>query len=56
VRYGSKPTTSSWDYRPYLNGNNETVTISNPTSGTWHIGIRAYTAYSGVKLEAYYQP
>lgn len=56
VRYGSKPTTSSWDYRPYLNGNNETVTISNPTSGTWHIGIRAYTAYSGLKLEAYYQP
>ncbi|MCB1048991.1 MAG: M4 family metallopeptidase [Acidobacteria bacterium] len=56
VRYGAKPTTSSYDYRPYLNGNNETVTIANPTAGTWHIGIRGYSAYSGLRLDAYYEP
>jgi len=50
VRYGSQPTTSSWDYRPYLNGNNETVDVNNAQTGTWHIGIRAYRTYSGVTL------
>ncbi len=54
VRRGAKPTTSSWDYRPYLAGNNETVTINNPQGGTWYIMLRARTAYSGVTLNAYY--
>lgn len=50
VRAGSQPTTRNYDCRPYRNGNNETCTFDNPTPGTWHIGIRAYTAYSGVTL------
>lgn len=50
VRAGSQPTTSSYDCRPYLNGNNETCTFNNPQSGTWHIGIRGYRAASGVTL------
>jgi vibriolysin len=54
VRYGARPTTSSWDYRPYLNGNNETVNISNAQTGTWHISIRGYSAYSGVSLQVTY--
>jgi serine protease len=52
VKFGSQPSTSSYDHRPYLNGNNETVNVSNPTAGTWHIGIRAYSTYSGVTLDA----
>jgi PKD repeat protein len=52
VRFGAAPTTSSWDYRPYRWGNNETVSVSNPSAGTWHIGLRAYSTYSGVSLEA----
>jgi vibriolysin len=51
VRYGSQPTTSSYDCRPYLSGNNEECTFSNPTGGTWHIGIRGFTAASGVSLD-----
>ncbi len=31
-----------------------TVTVNNPTAGTWYIGIRAYAAYSGLTLDAYY--
>lgn len=52
VRYGANPTTSSYDCRPYRNGNNETCTINNPQAGTWYIRIRGYTAYSGLRLRA----
>ncbi len=56
VRYESAPSTSSYDCRPYRNGNNETCTFSNPTAGTWHIGIRAYRTFSGVDLQADWSP
>ena len=56
VRYGARPTTSSYDCRPYRNGNNESCDFSNPAAGTWHISIRGYTSYSGVTLDAYYSP
>ncbi len=54
VRFGAQPTTSTWDYRPYLSGNNETVTVNNPQGGTWYIMLRGRTAYSGVTLNADY--
>ena len=54
VRYGSQPTTSSYNCRPYLNGNNEVCTFNNPQAGTWHIGIRAYSAFSGVTFSYQY--
>jgi len=54
VRRGSKPTTSTWDYRPYLSGNTESVSISNPPSGTWYVMLKARAAYSMVTLEAEY--
>jgi serine protease len=54
VKRGSKPTLSSYDYRPYLNGNNETVTVNNPASGDWYISMHGYSSYSGVSLKATY--
>ncbi|UCD51452.1 MAG: pre-peptidase C-terminal domain-containing protein [Phycisphaerales bacterium] len=54
VRYGAKPSVSSWDYRPHLPGNKEVVTISKPQSGTWYIMLRARQPYSGVTLLADY--
>ena len=52
VRQGSSnPTTSAYDCRPYKNGNAETCTFTNPTAGTWKIGIRAYSTYSNVTLD-----
>jgi len=51
VRYGSAPTTSSYNCRPYKVGNNENCTINNPTAGTWYISIRAYSSFSGVNME-----
>lgn len=52
VRAGSYPTLSAYNCRPYLSGNNETCTISNPAAGTWYVSIYGYSAYSGVSLTA----
>ncbi|MCW4454091.1 S8 family serine peptidase [Flavobacterium sp. MXW15] len=52
VRHGSAPTDTAYNCRPYLNGNNETCTINAPASGTWHIRVKGYTAFSGVSLRA----
>lgn len=54
VRYGTAPSTSSYTCRPYLNGNNEVCTINNPQAGTWHVGIRGYTAFSGLTFSYQY--
>lgn len=55
VRYGNEPTTSRYNCRPYLNGNRETCSFTNPQAGTWYIGVRAYRSYSGVTLTATWQ-
>jgi vibriolysin len=54
VKRGAQPTSSSYDYRPYLGGNAETVTVTNPVAGDWYISIYAYASYSGVSLKATY--
>lgn len=54
VKLGSSPTLSSYNYRPYLSGNNETVTVTNPSAGDWYVGIYGYAAFSGVSLNATY--
>lgn len=54
VKLGSQPTSSSYDYRPYLSGNNESVSVTNPAAGDWYIGVYGYSAYSGVSLTATY--
>ena len=57
VRYGAKPTTSTYDYRPYKGGNNETVNVDDDDlqSGRWYVMLRAYSDYSGVDLIGNYQ-
>jgi vibriolysin len=54
VQRGSKPTTSSYLCRPYLNGNNETCSFSSPAAGTWYVMLRGYTSYSGTSLKGTY--
>ncbi|MGZ6125717.1 MAG: pre-peptidase C-terminal domain-containing protein, partial [Myxococcales bacterium] len=54
VRLGSRPTLSAYNCRPYLNGNNETCTISSPAAGDWYVLLNGYAAYSGVTLKATY--
>ncbi|KZN65853.1 PKD domain-containing protein [Pseudoalteromonas luteoviolacea] len=53
VRKGDKPTTSTYDCRPYRWGNSETCNITGGAGKYW-IMLRGYSAYSGVKLIASY--
>ena len=52
VRFGSRPTTSTYQCRPFLNGNNETCVINATSAGTYYVMLHAYTAYSGASLVA----
>ncbi|MEQ1571520.1 MAG: M4 family metallopeptidase, partial [Myxococcota bacterium] len=52
VRYGSAPTLTAYDCRPYLNGNTETCTVTPALAGTYYVMLNAYSTYSGVTLTA----
>jgi hypothetical protein len=52
IRHGSKPTLSTFDCRPYFNGDNETCNQDNPSTGRWYVTVVAYDAYSDVSLKA----
>ncbi len=54
VKFGQKATTSIYDCRPYKAGNSETCNISNVQTGTYHVMLQGYEAYSGVTLIADY--
>lgn len=54
VRRGQQPTLSVYDCSPYIGGNNETCSFTNPASGDWYIMLRGYSSYSGVTLRAKY--
>ena len=56
VRFGAAPTLTTYNCRPYLNGNNETCTITNIQAGTYHVNVRAYSAYSNVSLVGRFAP
>ncbi len=55
TRFNAQPTTSTYACRPYKSGNAETCTHASPSAGTWHVGVRAYSAYSGVNLTIAYK-
>ncbi|HJQ40622.1 MAG TPA: pre-peptidase C-terminal domain-containing protein [Thermoanaerobaculia bacterium] len=55
VRFGSAPTMSTYDCRPFASGNNETCTFPSPAAGTWHVLIVGDDPYSGVTLVGSYQ-
>jgi len=52
VRAGSQPTTATYDCRPYKSGNAESCSFATPVAGTYHVMLSAYSAYSGVSLQA----
>jgi len=54
VKFGSAPTTSSYDCRPYKSGNAETCSFATPQAGTWHVMLNAYSSYSGASLTGSY--
>ena len=50
INYGSQSTSSNYDCRPWLGGNNESCSFNNPAAGTWYIDIYGYSNASGVTL------
>ena len=54
VKFGSQPTDSVYDCRPYTNGNVETCTFANPAAGTYYVRLKAYSAFSGLSLVGAY--
>jgi serine protease len=55
VRLGSQPTLSSYNCRPLRTGNTESCTFTNPTAGTYHIGLYGFAAVTGLTLSTSYR-
>ncbi|MBN8466961.1 M4 family metallopeptidase [Corallococcus exiguus] len=55
IKFGSAPTTTSYDCRPYLSGNAESCSAAAKTAaGKMYIMIRGYSSYSGTSLKGTY--
>jgi PKD repeat protein len=54
VKFGSQPTDTVYDCRPYANGNAETCTIATAQAGTYYVNLKAYAAFTGVSLTGSY--
>ena len=53
TQFNAKPTSSSYTCRPYTSSGNETCSATNPSAGTWWLGVYGYAAGSyTVKAEA----
>jgi leucyl aminopeptidase len=55
IKFGSKPTSSNYDCRPYIGGNNETCSV-NDNGGTYYIMINGYAEFSRLSLTGSYNP
>jgi hypothetical protein len=54
VKFGSAPTDTVYDCRPYASGNAETCTFAAPSAGTYYVRLKAYSTFSGVSLVGNY--
>ena len=54
VKFGSAPTDTVYDCRPYASGNAETCNIATAQAGTYYVRIKAYSAFSGLSLTGSY--
>ncbi len=50
VRFGSAPTDSTYDCRPYRNGSSESCSYASPSAGTYYVRVKAYRSFSGLSL------
>jgi serine protease len=54
VKYGSTPTDTVYDCRPFASGNAETCNIATAQAGTYYIRLKGYAAFTGVSLTGSY--
>lgn len=55
VRYGSTPSTSTYDCQSSGIGNNEVCFFAQPNAGNYYLLIHGYTSFTGATLSATYQ-
>ncbi|BFM11039.1 M28 family metallopeptidase [Simiduia litorea] len=53
VKFGSAPTDSVYDCRPYKNGNSETC-AGSASGGTYYVRLKAYSSFANVSLVGSY--
>ncbi|RZA21614.1 MAG: pilus assembly protein [Lysobacteraceae bacterium] len=53
ARRNNNPSTSNYDERGIANGNAETISVSNPTAGTWYVRLYNGTNYTGSVTASY---
>ncbi|MET1256478.1 S8 family peptidase [Aliikangiella maris] len=53
VKFGSQPSDTDYDCRPYLSGNNESCTGSQ-AGGTYYVRVKAYSSFTGLTLTGSY--
>lgn len=54
VRFGSEPTTSDWDCRPYSSSGTENCSFNSPQEGRYYVMVRAYGNISNYQLVGNY--
>lgn len=54
VKFGSAPTTSSYDCRSWSSSSNESCSFATAQAGTYHVMVNAYSSYSGLSLVGSY--
>jgi pseudolysin/vibriolysin len=54
VKFGSAPTDTVYDCRPYVSGNAETCNIATAQAGTYYVRLKAYSSFTGVSLVGRY--
>ena len=52
LRFGQRPTISSYDFRSENAGNTESILVSSPQAGRWYIMVPTTSSYDGVNLVA----
>ncbi|KQW43315.1 MULTISPECIES: endonuclease [unclassified Roseateles] len=52
VRAGSEPSSSAYDCRPLVVGNEETCTFAQPQAASYYVGLYGFKAFAGVTLTA----
>ena len=53
VKFGSAPTDSNYDCRPYKNGNSESCEVTS-SGGTYYVRLKAYSTFAGLSLTGSY--
>jgi pseudolysin/vibriolysin len=55
VKFGAAPTTTTYDAKSVGGTNAENITVAAPKAGTYHLLLKAYTAFRGATLLANHQ-